>query len=338
MLVHCMISAALVSTGCSFASDGITSDGPVSVQGQVVDFQTGAAVETASSVVISGLVPPPRVELEGATFTIDSIPQDSAFGVLVAAPLHHTTYRQVEVSDAGIDHLAAPVVGEAFVAGLAAAFGVAPSASKGIVLVHLVDAAGASRSGVAAGDLAIAGASGPHFLDDKMMPAAAATASSTSGWVVFFDVAPGLAALTQTANASTTIEMPAIPAAANVVSIADGSVTAGAPVLPSNVSFAQQIVPIFSARGCQACHSGGGIGKEQGNLTLGGSSNLVYRELVEERPGTRVRLAMPEASLVLTMPSREDPPDRHPNVTFSGPRDPDYLKLLVWIREGAKQN
>jgi len=25
-------------------------------------------------------------------------------------------------------------------------------------------------------------------------------------------------------------------------------------------------------------------------------------------------------------------------VTFSGPRDPDYLKLLVWIREGAKDN
>jgi len=338
MLARCMISAALVSTGCSFASDGISSDGPVSVQGRIVDFETGAAVETASSVVISGLVPPPRVALNGATFTIDSVPQDSAFGALVAAPLHRATYRQVAVTDAGLDHLEVPVVGEAFVAGLAAAFGVAASPSNGIVLIHLVDASGAARPGVAAVDLAIAGASGPHFLDDKMLPAAAATASSSSGWVVFFDVVPGLATLIQTANAATTIEVPAIPVTANVVSIADGSVTAGAPVLPSNVSFTRQVVPIFSARGCQACHSGGGIGKEQGNLTLGGSSSLIYRELVEERPNTRVRLAMPEASLVLTMPSREDPPDRHPNVTFSGPRDPDYLKLLVWIREGAKQN
>lgn len=49
-----------------------------------------------------------------------------------------------------------------------------------------------------------------------------------------------------------------------------------------------------------------------------------------------MRTATPETSLVLTMPSRETPPDAHPNVTFTGPLDPDYLLLLVWIREGAK--
>ena len=49
-------------------------------------------------------------------------------------------------------------------------------------------------------------------------------------------------------------------------------------------------------------------------------------------------LAAPETSKVLTMPSYESPPDAHPNVTFTGPQDPDYLKILVWIREGAKQN
>ena len=43
-------------------------------------------------------------------------------------------------------------------------------------------------------------------------------------------------------------------------------------------------------------------------------------------------------SLVLTYPSREDPPDRHPNITFASPSDRDYLKILVWIREGAKNN
>jgi len=41
---------------------------------------------------------------------------------------------------------------------------------------------------------------------------------------------------------------------------------------------------------------------------------------------------------VLRLPSREDPPDRHPNVTFAGPQDPDYVKLLAWIREGARNN
>jgi hypothetical protein len=38
------------------------------------------------------------------------------------------------------------------------------------------------------------------------------------------------------------------------------------------------------------------------------------------------------------MPSAENPPDSHPNITFTGPEDADYLKLLVWIREGAKNN
>jgi hypothetical protein len=231
-----------------------------------------------------------------------------------------------------------PVVSDAFIASLASGFGVTPSATKGIVLLHLVDAAGQPAAGVAATNFTIAGTNGPHFLDAAMMPAAAASTSSSSGWVVFFDVPPGVIGLSQGVSVSVTIDMPALPAAGNVVTIADGKVTAGAPVLPSNVSFSRQIVPIFSARGCVNCHSGGGIGKDQGNLTLAGSSNLIYKELVEERPNTRVRVAAPETSLVLTMPSAEVPPDAHPNVTFTGPRDPDYLKLLVWIREGAKQN
>jgi hypothetical protein len=337
MLVRCITSAALVFAGCAFQGDAVPGQEPLSVRAQIVDFSSGAPVAPTTAAV-SGLVPAPELELRDAAITIAEVPADSAFGLLVTAPLHRPTYDQVIVKDAALDGVQLPIAGEAFVADLAAAFGVAPSPARGIVLLHLIDDAGRPRAGVAALDLAIAGASGPHFLDDRMMPAVAAKTSSTSGWVVFFDVPVGLTQLTQTASASTTIDMAAVPASAGVVTIVEGSVTAGAPVLPTNVSFSQQIVPIFTARGCQACHSGGGIGKEQGNLTLGGAAKLVYRELVEELPNTRVQVAMPESSLVLTMPSREDPPDRHPNVTFAGPRDPDYLKLLVWIREGAKQN
>lgn len=337
MLARCMISAALATTGCSFMSDSPPDDSPVGVQGQVVDFQTGAAVD-ATSVMISGLVPPPQVALKAGAFTIDNIPQDSAFGVLASAASYRSTFSQIVVTKSSLDGLKVQVVGETFLAGLATAFGVSPSASKGTVLLRLVDASGAPRSGVTAGEFSIAGAGTAHFLDDKMMPAVAATASSTSGWVVFFDVPVGLTALVQSAGASVTIDMPSLPVAAGVVTLAEGKVTAGAPVLPTNVSFSAQIVPIFTARGCQACHSGGGIGKEQGDLTLGGAANLVYKELVEEKPNTRVQVLAPEKSLVLTMPSAEVPPDAHPNVTFTGPRDPDYLKLLVWIREGAKQN
>lgn len=116
-----------------------------------------------------------------------------------------------------------------------------------------------------------------------------------------------------------------------------GSADGSAATLPSNVSFATQIMPIFEARGCVACHSGNGPGKDLGGLQLDGGTPKVYSELTVENP-LRVQVAMPEKSLVLTMPSAENPPDSHPNITFTGPEDADYLKLLVWIREGAKNN
>jgi len=138
------------------------------------------------------------------------------------------------------------------------------------------------------------------------------------------------------------MEMALSPVAPAAATIADVKITDGANVLPTNVSFSQQVRPIFQLRGCEACHAGNGTGRDLGNLSLQGSASLIYRELVEELALTagpkRVDLQMPEQSLVLTMPSAEDPPDRHPNITFTGPNDPDYQLILVWIREGARNN
>jgi hypothetical protein len=340
MLARTMISAAFIvtgMTGCSFTSDEVAPDSPVGVQGQVVDFQTGAQV-TATDLTVSGLSPTPKVTLNGSSFTLEGVLQNSAFEVLAVAQDHRSTASQVVVTTSGVSSLKAPVVSEAFVTTLATAFGAAPSLAKGIVLLHLVDASGKPRAGVTAASFTIAGTNGPHFLDANLMPAPTATASSSSGWVVFFDVPPGVAGVSQGLSVAVTIDMPASPIAGGVVTIVEGKVTDGAQVLPSNVSFPTQIVPIFKTRGCVACHSGNGPGKDLGGLTLDGGTKLIYKELVLEKPSIRVNVGKPETSLVLTMPSREDPPDGHPNVTFTGPLDPDYLKLLVWIREGAKEN
>src|SRR3982751_1539239 len=93
----CPISAAAVSVasllstaGCVFTSEGLSDDGPVAVRGRIVDFQTRASI-TASSVVVSGLVPAPSVALGDGGFTIDSIPQSSAFGVLATAAMYRPT-------------------------------------------------------------------------------------------------------------------------------------------------------------------------------------------------------------------------------------------------------
>jgi hypothetical protein len=336
-----MILVAIALTACDFNGDKAGPlGGSLTVGGQVVDFQTGAALDVAASVSTSGLEPAPKVTSQGADFTIEGIPENSAFQILASAPpSHRATFSQaVIVTSSDLDGVKAPAVSEMFLSSLAAAFQVTPSAAKGVVFVHLVDDAGKARSGVAATNLTITGAKGPYFLDANMMPAAAANTSSNSGWVVFFEVPVGTVSLGQPAGATVTLDMAVSPLNAGTVTIADAKVSDGAPKLPSNVSFAAQIVPIFATRGCTACHSGGGIGKDLGGLTLDGPSSKIYKELVEERPNTRVRISSPETSLVLTMPSRESPPDGHPNVTFTGPLDPDYLKLLVWIREGAKEN
>jgi hypothetical protein len=342
MLARCIISVGLVLTACTFTS----SDAPgplgraLTVTGQVVDFQTGAPIDGSTSVTISGLEPAPRVTSQGAAFTIENVPESSAFQVLAAAPpTHRSTFSPaVVVTTSDVDGVAAPVVSETFLASVAAAFHVTPSAAKGIVFVHLVDGAGTPKAGVAATNLTIDGADGPHFLDAAVMPAATATASSTSGWAVFFEAPVGVVALRPTATATVTIDMAVSPLAAGSVTIAEAKVSDGTLVLPTHEKFGAQIVPIFSARGCQACHSGNGPGRDLGGLTLDGSAKLIYGELVNERPDTRVRVEAPEKSLVLTMPSREVPPDGHPTVVFASPLDPDYLKLLVWIREGALQN
>ena len=77
-------------------------------------------------------------------------------------------------------------------------------------------------------------------------------------------------------------------------------------------------------------------------LMLDGGDNKVFREAAEEISIThgvaRVDLEEPAASLLLTQPSAEDPADAHPNVTFLGAQDPDYLLILVWIQEGAQLN
>jgi hypothetical protein len=341
MLARCIVLTATVLTACSFEGDPGPLGGSLQVTGSVVDFQTGAAIDVAASVSTSGLEPPPKVTAQGASFTIDGVPENSGFQILAsAAPTHRATFSQaVVVTTDDLKDVRAPAVSEAFLAKLATAFTVTPTAAKGVLFVHLLDAAGKGRSGVTAASLVITGANGPHFLDANLMPAPSATASLGSGWAVFFEVPVGVVSLTQPASATVTLDMAVSPLNAGTVTIADAKVTDGAPAaLPTNVLFETQIVPIFQVRGCVACHTGGGIGKDRGGLTLDGPASKIYKELVEERPDTRVRRLTPETSLVLTMPSREDPADRHPNVTFTSTRDPDYVKLLVWIREGAKLN
>jgi hypothetical protein len=342
----CCLAALL--TSCFFDGSDDEEDGPLggshSVSGQVVDFQSGEAVSAEISLSTSGLLPGPDVTITGSSFKLTGIPANSAFQVVAGAlPTYPATYSAAMViEEDDLEDVAIPVVSAAFLAGLAASFSGTPTAARGVLLARVVDASGAPRAGVPAASFllqatGVSGSAGaPKFLDATLAADPAAVVTSASGWVVFFELPQGVVSLGQ-ATTSLTLEMATSTVSPNAVTIAEIKAIDGAPPALRNVSFATQIVPIFAARGCTACHSGGGAGKDLGGLDVGGGASKIYKELLIEDP-TRVRPGVPEASLLLTMPSLEAPADLHPNVTFLSTADPDFQKIYVWIKEGAQQN
>jgi hypothetical protein len=338
---------ALALAACGGGGDG-DDEGPLGgshrVEGDVIEFGTGAAITGTASISTSGLSPSPTITSQGASFTIDGVPENSTFHVLASVSgTHRATFSPaVTVGTDDLDGVEVFAVSESFLASLSAAFGVTPTAGKGVLFARIVDGAGAPRAGFdAAANLDPDGGptiDGPYYLDAVAMPDATLTMTSGSGWVLYFEIDPGVAGMAPEATADVTVDMPISPINAGAVTVAHVAVTDGATPLPTNVSFAQQVLPIFELRGCVACHSGNGPGRDLGNLTLNGSSNLVYRELLEEFPTRRVNGGDPSASRVLTMPLLESPPDNHPNVTWTSPFDPDYRLILAWIIEGALEN
>ncbi len=79
-----------LTAACAFDGEGDDDGGPLGgslvVTGEVVDFQTGMAINTAASVTTSGLLPAPEVTTRGAEFTIAGTPENSAFQILASAP------------------------------------------------------------------------------------------------------------------------------------------------------------------------------------------------------------------------------------------------------------
>jgi hypothetical protein len=360
-----LILGLLLSFGCSHQSstsgggdpagggdpsagvpDPVFSPSALSVSGHLVEFETQLPMSSQITMATAALVPQPNVSVTGSTFTLDGVPPFSVFYLIAGSPPdHRLTYNApTSVTDMGLSDVSAYVVADSYVTKLRGAFGVTAQSGTATVFVHAVDAAGAALADVPAGALqpSATGIKGPFFVDASMQPAAAATATSATGWMVYFDVPIGT--LTFAGAAGYTVKAADAPTAADAVTLVEATLTKGmAPMPPpTNVSFQQSVMPIFISRGCYNCHSGNGDGRRLGGLVLDGSPMKVWTALVQTiSPNfntTRVNLQAPAKSLVLTMPSFETPPDPHPTVVFTSSSDPDYQKILVWITEGAKFN
>jgi hypothetical protein len=346
-LLGCALALALAGACGGDPGDGgdTADDGPsyYMATGTVLDFVSGEPLEVAT-VSTDGLVPAPTISVTGASFTIENIPQHSVFHVLAGAPpSYRSTYNApVTITTSDRDGVDVYAVSEDFLGGLATAFGVT-GPTGAVLLAQVTDDNGAPVAGIPGTAFALPDEIvGPYFLDADRQPDANLSATSASGWVAFFSVPAGLVSISAVADSGYTMSMADSPAANTAVTLASIQVVDGEVVLPTNVSFLNDVSPIFISRGCVGCHDGGGIGKDLGGLHLNGAQEKMYREVAEEISPTynttRVNIQAPELSLLLTMPSREDPPDAHPNVTFASKDDPDYLIILAWITEGALKN
>lgn len=349
ILVVCSFALGIVSA-CSFDDSGMPTDDDVtshSLSGRVVDFETMQAIDGQASIATDGISPPPRVTVESAAFEVAEIPPGSVFYVLAGAPpQYRSTYAgPFEVIFDDLARVDVPVVSEAYIAALFEAFGI-PNAPGGVLIAQLVDDDGAPVEGLAAAAFELNGSAdfvGPFFLDAEMRPDVELEATSSSGYVVFFEVPAGLVTINASIDSGYSMSMTPSPVALTTVTLATVSTVLGEPALPADVSFKDDVLPVFEGRGCAVCHSKKEIGNEVGGLSLDQrDKRKIHKEVTEEISDlhgvARVDLERPENSLILTEPSAEDPPDTHPNITFMGPTDPDYQLILVWIREGALDN
>lgn len=347
-VVLALVAGCVGTPGSGLPDDPGDTDqgtGPVgvTVSGNVRDLETEVPVMGSASILVDGVVPAPSVTVSGGAFLIEGIPANSVINLLVAAPpTHRSTYNPaVPIAESDLE-LDVSVVSETFVQLLALVF--EQEDAGGIILARALDGSGVPYAGLPASAIEPpTGAIGPFFLDEQRQPNPTLTETTSSGWIVFFGVSPGVVGVRAAPGANFTLTMADSPVAATAVTLADILVMPGAaPPPPTNVSFSELVAPVFLTRGCTDCHDGGGIGMDLGDLHLNGEEQKMYNEVaVEISPRflvTRVNRTEPERSLLLTMPSREGPTDAHPTVVFPSASDPDFQTILAWIREGALEN
>lgn len=97
----------------------------------------------------------------------------------------------------------------------------------------------------------------------------------------------------------------------------------------ATVSFATDVLPIFAARGCAGCHRG------SAGLVLTGGPHETRAQLAGA--GARVNLATPADSLVLRKPSLRGVAHGGGRI-FACASDPDYQRILAWIKQGARDD
>lgn len=340
-------AAATIAVGSAACSGGGNRNAVpfyVNVSGTAVDWKTGAPV-AAASIVTVGITPVSQTETAAdGTFTLPGIPINGYVILDMAAVGYARTFSPAMlVGEENLTGVTVELVASGDAGDLRTGFGITNTSGRGAVLGRTEDSASAPIAGVAALQvLPVTFASdGPYFLADDGTPAPAETATTANGGFLFFNVSTGNVAV-QAAAAGFVFQPIATIVEDNAWSLvtlaADGTGN-GTPTptptgTPAAISFANDVYPIFSAKGCSAgsppCHRSG---QPAGGMRLDQDPNQIHPGVVQ-----RVNTANPAASLLLTKPLFEATPDHGGGNIFLTTSDPDYLTILGWIEQGANNN
>lgn len=337
--------ALVASAGVASCSDSGSKDPKPTVRlsGVVADWRSGDPISGALVETI-GISPiQSAVSASDGTFTIGSVPINGFVLLRIDAADHvETVSPAILVGEDHLEDVVAQAVSLPDASLFETAFAITDTAGRGVVLGRALSPADAGIAGVSELRILPAGAAfdGPYFLAADGSAAVGATETTGDGGFVFFNVSSGDIAVAASA-ADLAFEQQATVVIADVWSLVtlpgDGPGVGGSPTptptgTPGPQSFSADIVPIFTARGCtgSGCHRPPTNG---GGLRLNQSAAQIYPAVLQ-----RCNTTDPANSLLLTKPLFEAAPNHTGGNIFLTNTDPDYLRMLRWITDGAPNN
>jgi hypothetical protein len=335
--------------------DGSVPTTSVTLSGKVMDYFTGAALDT-TALTTDGLVPPAAtVSAADGTYSLDV-----AVGSKLFAQASRTNY--LVTRSAVITVADMPLTQDVYVASASdvnrqfASVGVTKTTGT-IIAAEIQKNNGTPYEGLAltaftltdTGGTPVAGINGPFNFGALGDLDAAVTTTTAYGTplrvrIAFLNIPAGTfnlntAFIDGMGNPkvnTTTVVVDAGGATLALNGGLTGGAAAGPP--PTDPTFAVDIYPRLQTAakgglGCANCHTANGPT---------GAKDLPY----DDTPATVlaainakgvITTATPATSLFLTMPLYEvAPPQNHPNATFLDVNDRDYKMFLLWITNGAK--
>ena len=344
-----------------------TPDAPpaatIDVSGKTMDYFTNIALPSATYTT-DGMTPAMN-GTSGAdgSYKLANVPPASSFYVSVSgdpANYYPTRNDAVTVKDVSVmANLYAVTMND--MKRQYSTVGLTRTTGTGMSIINLVRNNGTPLEGVKPTDITltdsagkpVTGFMGPYFFgpNGDIQLVATVPVSTTyngSARAAILDLPPGAYTLNVSYLGGTggggggggTIMTMTVP----IMSAADGvtlvsTANAPAPTAPPGatpLSFATDVYPMLQraalgGQGCANCHNGTALA---GGLAYDGAAGDVYTKIMAT-PNVVV-VATPATSMLLSMPLYETPPDLHPNATWLTNLDPAYVKIMLWISQGAK--